>query len=232
MRRVLWVLLVASVASGAQAASRGGVGSRAGSLFDQVTGPTVKQGGSVLSWVGRYVVGRVADALDMVEVNAAIGPGLKAGVEYAVLRTTVGQVEAQRIGLDGRQVGMWTEHNVAFGIFPVSLLFAPFELLKDQGDTYQMLAEGGFEAGTLGVERTARKDFVATDVLYHEAVMAGAWHERPGDVASVGAEVHLLIVGARARVKPLEIMDFVLGFIGIDLDPRLKHPDAEGRSRH
>ena len=44
---------------------------------------------------------------------------------------------------------------------------------------------------------------------------------RWGDSLPVGAEVHAGIVGVRAIVKPLEVIDFALGFVFIDLDPWL-----------
>ncbi len=231
MRRFLLVVTVCVFAAEALAVSRRGRSAGIGSAFDRVAGSSLRSGKSLLAGVWRYAFERVADALDVVEANVAIGPGLKVGVEYAVLRTTLGSVQAQRLGMDSRQIGAWSERNVAFGIFPVSLLFAPFELVKDKGDAWEALAVGGFEIGTVGMERTSREAFATTDVLYLEAVMAGPWHERPGDIASVGAEVHLLLVGARARVKPLEFVDFLLGFVGIDLDPRLAHPDVEGARR-
>ena len=221
MRCVLMVGLVCLCAAGA----------RAQSVFERAAGPSLRTGQSLLGGVLRYAFGRVADALDVVEANVGIGPGLKAGVEYAVLRTSVGSVHAQRLGMDGRQIGTWDERNVAFGIFPASLLFAPFELVKNQGDTWRALAVGGFELGTVGVERTSRENFATSDVLYHETVMAGPWNERPGDTAAIGAELHLGFIGARLRVKPLEFVDFIVGFVGIELDPQLAHPNPEGTRR-
>jgi hypothetical protein len=44
---------------------------------------------------------------------------------------------------------------------------------------------------------------------------------RWGDSLPIGAEVHGGIVGARVIVKPLQAIDFALGFVFIDLDPWL-----------
>jgi hypothetical protein len=173
-----------------------------------------------------YTRDRFLDLVDIFELDLGVGPGLKAGVEYGVGRTTLGYVEAQRFGLDGRQVGTWSERNVAYGIFPASLAFAPFELVRGAGEVWEGLAVVGFEMGSLGVERTKRESFATTATLYGEASMVGPWHERPGDLCAVGAEAHLLILGARARVKPLEIVDFIVGIVGVDLDPKLAHPQA------
>jgi hypothetical protein len=221
------MVLVLLVLGGLVRAGEGPAG-RLGEAIDSATAPVFRKGSSLGAGVLRYFRGRANDALDLVEVNLGIGWGLKAGVEYAVLRTTLGQVKAQRVGMDSRQLGLWGERNVAFGIFPASLLFAPFELVKNQGDTWRVLAEGGFELGTIGVERTRREGFATTSVLYHEAVMAGPWHERTGDCGAIGGELHLGLFGARARAKPLEFVDFLVGFLGVDLDPQLAHPNPRG----
>lgn len=189
-----------------------------------VTGRATDAATGLTGMLAGYVGGRLADFIDIFEVNVGIGIGVKAGVEYGFLRTTLGYVEAARLGLDGRQIGMWSERNVAYGIFPASLLLAPFELLKPFGKVWENLATYGFEAGTLGLERKDRRGFATTSVLYPEAKMVGPWHERPGDRFAFGAEVHALLIGARARVKPLEMLDFVLGIVGVDIDPQLAHP--------
>ncbi len=186
-----------------------------------------RAGLAALGALWRYVQGRALDLLDVAEVNLAVGPGLKGGVEYGAARTTLGLVGAERFGFDGRQVGAWVEKNASFGILPASLLFAPCELFRRAGEPWRSLAVYGFEMGSLGAERTERQDFATTAILYRQARMAGPWHERPGDVASFGLELHLLLVGGRMRFKPLEALDFLAGFIGVDLDPALAHPEEE-----
>ena len=195
-------------------------GQESGSLLDRIASGGLK----VAQGIGGYLGGRVLDFLDVFELDVGLGLGAKAGVEYGLGRTTLGVVEAQRIGLDGRQVGTWSEQNAAYGILPVSLVFAPFELLRGAGEPWKSLAVYGFEMGSIGAERTSRDSFATTSVLYRKAQMAGPWHERPGDTCAVGAEAHVLLVGARARVKPFELVDFLLGFVGIDLDRQLDHP--------
>jgi len=187
----------------------------------------------LLGRVWRFLAARSLDLLDVAEVNLAVGPGLKAGVEYGAARTTLGLVQAERFGFDGRQVGAWVEKNASFGILPASLVFAPCELFRRAGEPWHSLALYGFEMGSLGAERTERQGFATTAILYRKARMAGPWHERPGDIASFGLELHLLLVGGRMRVKPLEAVDFLVGFLGIDLDPALAHPEEEaiGRNR-
>jgi len=178
----------------------------------------------------RYVNDRLLDFFDIMELNIGVGAGAKAGVEYAIGRTTLGYVESTRLGFDGRQAGAWSEKNASFGIFPLSLAFLPFELTKGLGDVWEAIAVGGFEMGTIGIEIVERENFSTTTILYEKAHIAGPIHERRGDIASIGAELHLL-VGVRARVKPLELVDFVVGFIGIDFDRALTHPNPHGDSR-
>ena len=111
-----------------------------------------------------------------------------------------------------------------WGIFPASLVCAPFELFRNSGEPWHTLAVYGFEMGSLGAERTERQGFATTAVLYDKAEMVSLWHSRPGDMCSIGADVHLLFVGGRARFKPLEMVDFVLGFVGINLESWLDRP--------
>jgi len=222
-RAFLLVSLTLSVEAGATSART--------AWIERVTGPVGRTGGQVLGKVWVYLSGRVNDAIDMVEMDVGFGVGAKAGLEAALVRIGAGTLQSQRFGFDGRQAGAWTEQNVMFGIFPISLLFAPFELARNQGDVWEGLAAGGFELGTSGTERIRRGNFATTAVLYQEAVAVGPVHERPGDIASVGGEVFLGFLGVRARLKPVEALDFLTSFFGLDLDPMLAHPSAEGTRR-
>jgi hypothetical protein len=196
-----------------------------------LAGPVLRTVDPLLGGVLKYLGARFNDAADMFEMDAGFGLGAKVGIEAALVRIGAGKVQSQRFGFDGRQLGSWSEEDALFGMFPLSLLFAPFELVKGQGDLWEGLAVGGFEMGTIGVERIRRSRFATTTVLYREARAAGGWHERPGDIASIGGEAFLGILGLRARLKPLEAVDFLIGFIGFDLDPMLAHPNAEGTRR-
>jgi len=223
-RIALLLLVVASVAfGGAPVPTVPGGGQSSPGTFGQLGDAIANLGKASVS----YVNNRILDFFDMMELNIAAGTGAKVGVEYLVGRTTLGYVESSRLGFDGRQMGAWQEKNASFGIFPLSLVFLPFELVKSKGGVWEGLAVGGFEMGTVGVESIEREHFSTSTVLYENAKVAGPLHERPGDICSVGAEVHL-ILGARARVKPLEIVDFVVGFIGIDFDRALAHPRPYG----
>jgi hypothetical protein len=225
MRTCVFLVLVASVAFGGAVVGPpgGGVPDSPGAWYSQIGKGVADIGKASV----RYVRNRLLDLLDIAEVNIGVGPGAKAGVEYAIGRTTLGYVESTRLGLDSRQVGVWSERNVSYGIFPLSLVFLPFELTRGLGETWETIAVVGFELGTIGIERWERENFNTTAKLYEVALAGGPIHERPGDIAAIGAELHLFF-GARARVKPLEIVDFALGFIGIDLDPQLRHPNPVG----
>jgi len=236
MRRVAPLVVCVALAWGARGSTRvitptpgsGTIPTQgSGSLLERLLGGAASGGRSVGVSLMGYLGGRALDLVDIAELNIGVGPGLKGGIEYGLGRTTLGVTQSQRVGLDGRQIGTWYERNGAYGIFPVSLIFAPFELFKKQGEVCQALAEGGFELGTVGIELTSREGFATTTSLYKESRMAAFWHERPGDMCSVGAEAHLLLIGARARFKPVEFVDFLLGFVGVDLDPQLAH--SEGR---
>jgi hypothetical protein len=180
-----------------------------------------------LTWLGvgiwDYLSNRVLDMVDMFEVNVGFGFGVKVGMEFGLGRTSLGFSDTQRIGMDGRQWGLWSEKNAAFGYFPLSLAFAPFELSRSEDEPWKTLRMHCFEAGTVGVEWTKRENFLTTAKLYDEAQMAGPAHERVGDCFAIGGEMHMLVIGARMRIKPAEMVDFFLGFVGIDLDRDLVH---------
>jgi hypothetical protein len=46
-------------------------------------------------------------------------------------------------------------------------------------------------------------------------------HTRWGDSLPLGAEVHGGLAGVRLMAKPLQALDFTLGFVGLDIDPWL-----------
>jgi hypothetical protein len=230
-RALVLLLVVAATAGGGAALPDATTPQAPQGILDRFLQGGLKVVGGLVKNPATYVRNRLWDAADIFELNLGIGLGLKAGVEYGIGRTALGRVEAQRIGFDGRQVGAWVELDEAFGIFPASLAFLPLELLRGAGEGWKNAAVVLVEVGTIGMEHIARDRLTTSSVLYHEALALGPWHERPGDICALGAEVHAGLLGLRARAKPLELVDFVLGFVGIELDGQLGHPQPYRQAR-
>jgi hypothetical protein len=81
-------------------------------------------------------------------------------------------------------------------------------------------------AGSEGVEHLDRKELNRDPAWIVKDTVSGPVHTRWADCFPIGAEVHAF-VGARAMVRPLELVDFVVGLVGIELDPWLERNPAE-----
>jgi hypothetical protein len=168
----------------------------------------------------QYVGGRVADLLDIVDVNVAIGPGAKFDVKYAVNFMGAGSADAVCLGLRDGGPWAWTESSEIHGLFPLNLLGWPASVagrLLDDDELTDLLIEAAISGG-IGTETIHREEVVRAG---REKVqdMLRMWRGTNwGDSLPVGAEVHGGIVGARVIVKPLQAVDFAVGFIGLNLD--------------
>jgi hypothetical protein len=179
--------------------------------------------GQVLWAPVRYVGGRVADLAEAVDLNVGIGDGAKVDVRYGVNFLGAGRVRAVRAGLHGGRLALWKEKDHTLGLFPLSLLGWPAHLVGRVANS-RKLRDQALELATahaLGTQTVER------DVVMRQAgTMLGdavkSWrHTRWGDSLPIGGEVHAALVGARLVAKPLQLLDFAVGFAGIDLDPWL-----------
>ncbi len=171
----------------------------------------------------RYAHDRVKDLFDVFELNVGVGRGVKVDVRYGVQLFGLGDVKTWRLGNMDRRVGVWRELDSEIALFPLSLLAWPVRhgarLLGWRGLAQD--AKFVAQAGTEGVQHLDRKELNGDVTFLWRDTVSGYRHPRWGDSFPIGAEVQAG-VGARVVVRPLQAVDFVLGFIGIDLDPELK----------
>ncbi|NQT88652.1 hypothetical protein HQ560_17940 [bacterium] len=171
----------------------------------------------------QYVGGRVGDLFDIIDVNVGIGPGAKIGVKYAVNTLGAGSSEAVCLGVRDGGPDAWTESTEVHGYFPFNLLGWPASVASrvlDDEELTRLLIDAAL-AGGIGTETIQREEIID---IGGEVVqdMLRMWRgTRWGDSLPIGAEIHGGIVGARVIVKPLQAIDFALGFVFIDLDPWL-----------
>ena len=186
--------------------------------------------GGALATVGRvawapfrYVGGRVADLFEVVDLNLGFGPGAKIDARYAVNFLGAGRVESVRLGLDHGRLRGWREADRQMGLFPLSLLGWPAaaagRVLRNPE-----LTEKAIElavAGSAGSQTLERAELAREGAPVLISVVSMWRHATWGDSLPVGAEAHAGLVGARVLVKPLQLVDLAVGFVGLDLDPWL-----------
>ena len=175
----------------------------------------------------RYVRERALDLLDIVEVNVGVGRGAKVSVAYGIQLFGLGSVRSWRAGTIDRRAGTWREIDTEFAILPLSLAAWPVHYGAMAVGARGLAADAKFiaQAGSEGVEHLDRKELGGDPAWIVKDTVSGPVHTRWADTFPIGAEVHAG-VGLRARVRPLEIIDFVLGFVGVEMDPWLeRNPD-------
>ena len=192
--------------------------------------PAPAQAGISLRGIGRtlwapvrYAEGRVADLMDAVELNVGFGKGFKLDLKYGIHFLGIGQVRDWRLGVLDRRVGCWREIDDTLSLFPFSLLGWPVKAVARSFGDLDLAERAAFvaTAGTLGIQYLDRKELCGDAAFILKDTVESWRHTRWGDSLPVGAEVHAGIVGVRAVVRPLQVVDFAVGFVGIDLDPWL-----------
>jgi len=169
-----------------------------------------------------YAAERFNDLLDIFELNVGVGRGAKFDVRYGLHFFGIGDVRSHRFGFFGRRAGTWRELDSELSLFPLSLLAWPVEQAAALCGARQLRQDAHFvlQAGTDGVQHLDRKELNGDPVFVLRDTVEGALHTRWGDCFAIGAEAQLG-VGVRAVVRPLQLADFVVGWVGIELDPWL-----------
>jgi len=172
--------------------------------------------------IAGYAKSRVLDFLDMFEVGVSAGPWARVEAQYGLGFWGFAFTDATFLRLGRRSVVANEEATVATFIpFPVSLILFPAMLAEDKA-TGRMVILGGI---SFEEEFPIWPDPVFSDTPQSTERIRMAFFERDsetdrlkltGDSFTVGAEAHLLI-GARVRVMPLQILDFVAGLLGWDM---------------
>ena len=204
-----------------------------GVLLTLLAGPTLSAGDekapepkagkpSVLLAPVRYARERLADLADIFEFHVGIGRGAKLDVRYGVHFFGLGEVRSQRYGLLDRRIGTWRELDDELALLPLSYLAWPVREGARLCGWRRLAGDAGFvlQAGTLGVQHLDRKELNGDPEFLLKDTIEGPIHTRWADCFPIGAEVQLGI-GLRAGVRPLQLVDFVVGFVGVELDPWL-----------
>jgi len=170
----------------------------------------------------RYLGRRAQDLLDVFELNVGAGRGMKVSVKYGVHFFGVGDVRSHRLGLMDRRAGVWREVDTEFCIFPLSLLGYPVLWGAEAVDATGAARTARFivKDGARGFQHLDRKELNGEYAFIWSNMADGARHTRWGDSFPIGAEVHAF-VGVRAGLRPLQFVDFVTSWVGVDLDPWL-----------
>jgi len=170
----------------------------------------------------RYLHERLADLLDIVELNVGAGRGVKLDVKYGVQFLGLSDLRTRRVGILDRRVGAWREIDSEIGLLPFSFLAYPVEQVAGLCGWRRLAGDAAFvrHAGTLGIQYLDRKELHGDPEFFIKDTVEGPLHTRWGDSFPIGAEVHAG-VGIRFLLRPLQLVDFVAGFVGIELDPWL-----------
>jgi len=170
----------------------------------------------------RYTHDRVKDLFDVFEVSLGAGRGAKVDVKYGVQLFGLGDTRPWRLGNIDRRMGLWRELDTELALFPFHLVAWPVHYVAKWTGCRSLASDTRFLArtGGEGVQHLDRKELNGDVAFFWKDTVSGYRHTRWGDSFPIGAEVHAL-VGARAMVRPLQLADFVVGFVGIDLDPQL-----------
>jgi len=170
----------------------------------------------------RYLHERFADLLDVVELNVATGRGVKLDLKYGLQFFGFCDHRTQRFGLLDRRVGTWREIDSELGLLPLSYLAWPVEQAARALGARRLASDAQFvrQTGTRGIQYLDRKELNGDPVFFVKDTVEGPRHTRWGDSFPIGAEVHAG-VGIRFLLRPLQLVDFVVGFVGIELDPWL-----------
>lgn len=189
---------------------------------------SVAAGGGLPGRVAGFLAERARDFLDIVELNVGVGRGAKLHLAYGVQFLGIGDVRSRRLGILDRRAGTWRELDTELGLFPLGLVAWPVHgaaRLCGRGD---LAADARFVAqdATDGFQHLDRKELNADPAFILKDTVTGPVHSCWGDSFPIGVEVHAL-VGFRATVRPLQFLDFLAGFVGLDLDPWLARSPEE-----
>ncbi len=188
----------------------------------------VAVGGGLPRRLAGFLAERGRDLLDVVEVSVGVGPGAKVHVAYGVQFLGVGDVRSRRLGILDRRVGVWRELDTEMGLFPIGLLGWPLHHAAGAVGLRQLASDARFLAqdATDGFQHLDRKELNGDPGFILRDTVTGPVHARWGESFPIGVEVHAL-VGLRATMRPLQLVDFVVGFLGLDLDPWLARSPEE-----
>jgi hypothetical protein len=153
-----------------------------------------------------YIPARFYDLLDMVELNLGVDTQFSLYVVAAVEPLLVGGgiYECEKLGMDGRLLGQWSEKRATIGLGPES--FVQYEIEPNWANRYMYNTDYSPHKNTLPGE----------DVFYERWGFSPRFCDHEKRILDITAEVHVIALGIDVSVSPLEILDFITGWIGID----------------
>ncbi len=173
--------------------------------------------------VGHYFKHRVRDFFDPVTLDLAGGAGLGVQARASVIHTGFGYAQMYHWGLLD---GVPGKHN-PFGLRPE--FHADFLVYSSEGTMTgwpNALADQPLKATWTRREHVDPHLCWFVHAPHHPtAEPAMRWHE----ILDVKAGVNAGLVGARAGVSPGELLDFVLGWFGIDIAGDDKKPESRSQ---
>ena len=172
--------------------------------------------------LGGHFKSRCLDFMDMFEAGLSFGPWARVEAQYGIGFWGFGATDLQRWRLGQRSVVANEESATISTLpFPASLILFP-AFFSDNEVVSTIVPLGGvceedetpiwpaaIFTGSPPVSRHMRIMCIERDVATHSFKVTG-------DSFMVGLDAHLLI-GARARIRPVQIPDFIVGIFGWDL---------------
>ena len=187
--------------------------------------------------IASYFKNRFLDFMDMFEMGLTGGRIARVQADYLIGFWGLGSTDCQRWRL-GQRSAILNEETTTVSIipFPASVILFPAMLTDDPDAKVKgtILTLGGISyereeaiwpdpvfSGTPDTRERIRMAFLERDRQTHRFELAP-------DSFTIGLEAHLL-VGVRARVMPLQILDFAAGILGWDMlkdDVRVYDPES------
>jgi hypothetical protein len=157
--------------------------------------------------------GRLADLRDCGRLSAGVGLGLSADVKIGDMSHPSLGIAAYtyRIGFENRNIaGVWTEGECAFPVVEIPNLMGP-------GDHFFMSYSRDLFAE--GHDATLNSMHAVGFWLPFERAKVGDRLRQSAfnTATDIQAGITLGFISARAGINPLEIADFLLGFVGLDI---------------
>jgi len=158
--------------------------------------------------------GRLQDLRDCGRLSVGVGVGLSADVKVGDLcHPSLGLLAlTHRVGHESRRIsGYWTEIEQAFPAMMISNMVIgnrPFGMSYVRGRPPSFEDGSGFSPEMVGFW---------LPFLPRRPCEGEEWPSSLHSWTDLEASVTALVVSARVGVNPLEILDFALGFLGLDI---------------
>jgi len=158
----------------------------------------------------KYLSARARDFSDITALGISAGSGI--GARVAATRLVAVEFMAQK---DECFYG-WNTRNFHWTESSYGLLFASWRMPaigeEERPERYW------YDFFTTSRRRTLFPNLEGVQDLRHTLfIHSGSHRQRPGDFLNIEAGVSFLFGGLEISFKPVEVLDFLLGFFGIDI---------------